>query len=306
MNLKKPKLFSLSLFLHIPLLISHQEARWCHRELPVKGGKFKLEPPYWQTPGCPNQPFDVEATRKCLKGRTVFIIGNSVARQNAFGLVEMLGGNPTQRDDQKTMCPKHDTQWSESCHQEFAGVKIRYLYLNYMDGFNYSDRNGAPFWRRRVNVVNADGTKNRVWKTGRLPGGKDLMPYAFGRNFWWYEDGDNCDKHKTRACLQTFFNGSTENDILIFRLGQVYGLNTTEVELQREINSGEDAIFWDMKAWLIASAVNFKSHLAATFKGKVFRVTMAQTWAYRKLPVHCILFDYSYILDIRWVRNVCL
>ena len=32
----------------------------------------------------------------------------------------------------------------------------------------------------------------------------------------------------------------------------------------------------DIKSWLISSAVNFKSHLAATFKGQVFRVTMAQ------------------------------
>ena len=77
--------------------------RWCHRELPVENGVFKYEPPYWQYPGCPNQPFDEEATQKCMKGRTLYVMGNSVGRQSAFGMVELLGGASIKREAQRDM-----------------------------------------------------------------------------------------------------------------------------------------------------------------------------------------------------------
>lgn len=54
-----------------------------------------------------------------------------------------------------------------------------------------------------------------------------------------------------------------------------YPLDTPEEEAQKEEAATGDMLGWDMRAWLTASAVNFKSHLTAVFKGKVFRVTMA-------------------------------
>jgi len=67
--------------------------RWCHRDWPVTNGTWSDSPPYW-TPNanCPNRPFDKDATIKCMKGRTLYTMGNSIGRQYAFGLIDMLGG----------------------------------------------------------------------------------------------------------------------------------------------------------------------------------------------------------------------
>jgi len=154
-------------------------ARWCNRETPVENGVFKLEPPYWQYPGCPNLPFDTNATQKCMAGRTLYVMGNSVGRQSAFGMVELLGGANVKREDQRDMCPKHETTWDDSCHQEFANVKIRYLFMQFVDGFNYTDRNGAPFWKKRITTTNKDGKNVTTIKTGRLGNGKGNTPGNF-------------------------------------------------------------------------------------------------------------------------------
>jgi hypothetical protein len=97
-------------------------------------------------------------------------MGNSVGRQNAFGMVELLGGASVKRENQRDKCPKHETTWDDSCHQDFAGVKIKYLFIQYMDGFNYTDRHGAPFWKQRVNKT-IGGLNTSTWTTGRLPNG---------------------------------------------------------------------------------------------------------------------------------------
>ena len=65
-------------------------------------------------------------------------MGNSIGRQALYGILEMLGGASVKREDQRDMCPKHETTWDDSCHNEFAGVKLRYLFMQYMNGFNYN------------------------------------------------------------------------------------------------------------------------------------------------------------------------
>ena len=246
--------------------------RWCHREWPEKG-LWTWEPPYWQTDGCPNQPFGKDATAKCLKGRTIYFIGNSVGRQGAFGIVEMLGGAGVKRENQRDSCPKHETTWDDSCHSEFAGVKIRYLFLQFMDGFNYADRHGFPFYRWR--------DENNKWKTGRLPvglnvsghtvGGNGYTPaeYADGQEFWI---DDNCILHNTRECLGRFFNGSTTNDVLVVTLGMSYPLHSVEEEQAAVFRN----VSVETRAWLLASATSFRAHLAASFRGQVFRTSLAQ------------------------------
>lgn len=59
----------------------------------------------------------------------MYVIGNSVARQSAFNMVEMLGGDPVKREDQRKQCPKHETNWGDSCHSEIAGLQIKHIYL---------------------------------------------------------------------------------------------------------------------------------------------------------------------------------
>ena len=54
----------------------------------------------------------------------------------------MLGGTQVKREDQRDNCPKHETTWDDSCHSEFEGVQIKYLFMQYMDGFNYGPKTG--------------------------------------------------------------------------------------------------------------------------------------------------------------------
>jgi len=151
-----------------------------------------------------------------------------------------------------------------------------------MDGFDYSDRAGFPYFRyeslddagsiiydhnRSGHFADAIGKKifNSSDVLGNTPD-----DYMIGSKGTWKEIDDNCEGWNTRDCLRSFFANSTENDILIFSVGmmQVAAYNGQLVGMH------VDPL--DKKSWLISSAVNFKAHLAATFKGQVFRVTMAQ------------------------------
>jgi hypothetical protein len=253
--------------------------RWCNRDYPTTEGVWAGFPPFWQQPGpCQNQAFDVEDTRKCLTGRTIYAIGNSVGRQAPFNLVEMLGGDLVKREDQRDQCPKHETTWDDSCHSEIAGVKLKYLFLQFPDGMRYSDRNGFPFFRYR----SGNGARDD-WHTGRLVcknettlDGVHIVEYCDNAHDLnadlnadhatplWMDD--NCINHNTRECLARFFHGSTERDILIFTLGMTFAMDFDGREPSKSPGV-------DYKAWMLSQAAAFKGHLAATFKGQVFRVT---------------------------------
>jgi hypothetical protein len=112
----------------------------CHRLFPSRGGTWTDYPPYW-VPNCKQNQikiFDPVETRKCLKGRTIYAMGNSVGRQALFGFVEMLGAASVTREDQRDICPKHETFWGDSCHSDLFDVKLKYLFMQFMDGYNYS------------------------------------------------------------------------------------------------------------------------------------------------------------------------
>lgn len=114
----------------------------CNRLLP-QPGRWVDGPPYWYPEGCPEtRIFDQNATVNCMKGRTLYVIGNSIARQQAFALLEMIGGTAVTREGQRDMCPKHETFWGDSCHSDFKGIKFKYLFLQFMDGYNYTGKQG--------------------------------------------------------------------------------------------------------------------------------------------------------------------
>lgn len=114
----------------------------CHRQYPSQGS-WTESAPYWQPSNCPLfRAFGTDEAITCLQNRTVYVVGNSVARQSAFCLVELLGGASVAREGQKELCPKHETTWGDSCHKELHQVKIRYLFLNFIDGFFYENRSG--------------------------------------------------------------------------------------------------------------------------------------------------------------------
>ena len=211
--------------------------------------------------------FDVNATRACMAGRTFYVIGNSIPRQTAFGLLDMLGANTTSGNQQKRLCPKIAHDWGASCSSEIADVKIRYLYLNWVDGFDYGDRGGFPYhYHKKINsTVNT--------------------PY-----FYYPDHGlhiqtgdDSCRNKRVRTCLENFFINSTEKDVLVFSFGMAYvpihppeNSNQRQFRLwtwEEEQNSNISTL--NTRLWLTASAVNFYRHLSVTFKGSMFRMTMS-------------------------------
>jgi hypothetical protein len=240
--------------------------RWCNRDFPSVGGTWVDKPPYWQYPGeCKNQAFDVSHTISCMRQRTLYVIGNSVARQAAFDMIEMLGGTPLNRTDQQQACPKAAKTWGDSCRNEYAGVKIRYLYLQFMNGVDYNDIGGFPFFRYEDKIT-------KGWTTGKIP--KSSSNQHFNRPHDLVKDldiqhVDNCIHTDTRSCLATFFAGAQPTDVLVFALGMVYPVHGPGVEPAR------NTIGIDYSLWALHSAVAFKSHLQATFPGQVFRFTHA-------------------------------
>ena len=55
-----------------------------------------------------------------------------------FGIVEMLGSASVSRENQRDICPKHETFWGDSCHSQLFDVNLKYLFMQFMDGYNYS------------------------------------------------------------------------------------------------------------------------------------------------------------------------
>jgi hypothetical protein len=252
----------------------------CNRVWPSRGGVWTETPPYWELPNCSTRYYSSKAIAKCMKGRTLYVIGNSVPRQAAFDMIELLGGGSVDREHQKEACPKHAGDWPSSCHSEYQGVQFKYLYIQWFDGFDYTNRSGFPFYFQRVWDANI---QNYTLITGRLPDAapghgvhKDNVPLSPGyvNNLYWSDD--NCRGQEMRSCLAKFFQGSTENDILIFTMGMAYPIPDKQELLnikQQVLNDGKPAT--DMTSFLISSAVNFKGHVAALFKGQVFRVSLA-------------------------------
>lgn len=220
----------------------------CNRLYPhTRGSAWSSDAlPFYFPHGCRTQLFDEADTKKCMQNRTLYVIGNSVGRQAAFGIVEMLGGAQVKRENQRDLCPKHETFWGDSCHNEYEGVKIRYLFLQYLDGFNYTDRGGFPFMRDETLVT--------------LPGSPNDLPRFKEDGFW---DDDNCVNMPTRKCLQKFFSGSTANDVLIFTVGMPYC---------KDYKAGQTNDW----SWLRSSASAFRGHIDATFPGVVFHQSGAQ------------------------------
>lgn len=126
------------LFFVIHTYATTRDYRFCNRLLP-QSGRWVDYPPYWYPNNCPEtRIFDQNATIGCMRGRTLYVIGNSIARQQAFALLELVGGTAMAREGQRDMCPKHETFWGDSCHSEFHDVKFKYLFLQFLDGYNYT------------------------------------------------------------------------------------------------------------------------------------------------------------------------
>lgn len=224
----------------------------CSRFLPQHGTWIDQEP-YWIMNNCPSQKFGKTSTVQCMKGRTFYVIGNSVARQAAFQLIDMLGGGSVKREGQRDLCPKHETFWGANCHDEFEGVKIRFLHVQWMDGFNYKDRGGFPFIKNLETDYDYSGDYELPNTPAEVKGAPD---------FW---EAGGCENVPMEECLITFFNGSTKDDVLLFNVGTSYSVPSDVI---------------DMAAWLRSSVAAFRANVASTFSGHVFRQSSAQFLGY--------------------------
>lgn len=253
----KTSVFSF-LFFHlvVPEEINNEK---CHLEYPSNG--FWLDKtPYWQPniTGCPvYSPFDLNSTQKCLKGRTIYVMGNSIQRQLLFGVLEMLGGLEVDRTGQKLQCPKLAVNWGDTCRSEFRGINLRYLYLQWMDGWDYGTRGGfsfikEPYKQRFKNLNNS----NQILKLA-----KEKIIY--------HEDG--CLGSDIKRCLQSFFSNATSYDVLIFGMGFPYA------NLPRVTGHISPTKVIDQLAWAYNAALAFRENINVIFpqNGSIFRQTLS-------------------------------
>jgi hypothetical protein len=104
---------------------------------------------------CSSNSFEMNSTAECLSGRTVYVLGISTARQFIFSLSSLLGDNDVDRLHQKSIC-KPKSFFSDDCSRSIKGIKIKYKYFDFMDGFDYSERGGFPFLFKKNNTDRLD------------------------------------------------------------------------------------------------------------------------------------------------------
>jgi hypothetical protein len=158
------------------------------------------DPPYWKERDCPtNYAFEANSTQSCLDGRTIYIIGVSTARQFGFSTIAMMGGEEVSRQEQMLRCSKMANREAESCCQTYNGVTIKDLFLNYLDGFDYSDRGGFSYLKHPESVKSHNfGNVNEARKFMK----EDHLALE-----------DSCSYGSdafpsVHACLEKFFEGS--------------------------------------------------------------------------------------------------
>lgn len=238
-------------------IASSSEPSTCNKAFPTQGTWLR-DLPLWKQKDCPAQAFDINSTEACLAGRTLYVIGISTARQIAFSTMTALGGEAVDRVTQKTLCPLNGQVWGDSCHQSLKGVNIKFLYLNYMDGFNYTDRGGFPFILKESPLYSASKHYNNANEA--KDEAKEVALYP----------ADFCTERHTHACFAEFFEASKPEDLLVFNVGYSYAVPTSII---------------DNQAWIADAAKHFHENIRRTFRGKhVFQIAMGQMhndWEYR-------------------------
>jgi len=233
--------------------------------------RWRGEPPFWEgDPQHPNRAFGPEDAQKCMFNRTLYVLGNSIARQWAFSMVASLGGEFVDRNNQKAECPKNALDWGDSCHQLYNGVTIKYLFLEWFDGYEYKAHaeTGGQFpyyYKDMENKTAGHGSIGYSRPDKSQPG------------LW---KSDNCGNKQTRDCLRAFFGDATpatSNDVVIFTLGMMYTMSHFQQEVWTLDTDKKPRFAVDTKAWMTESAKAFATHIDATFPGTVFRVGNAAT-----------------------------
>lgn len=226
----------------------------CHQSYP-DSGRWTNQKPYWKFRGCPSRLFNSSDALNCLSGRTVYIAGHSVTRQYGFTLLQLLGGDAIDRNAQKALCSKSMLDLKSACHRLFKDVTIKYLFLHYMDGFNYSTRGGFPY-------VFANASSGSSLLLNRSTPNEVRSMFAGEETGELYPTDVCTPFDSVKDCYTYFFANSTKKDVFIFQLGGPYAFSSKVIDVER---------------WARESAKAFAANLRDTFKGQVVRVTTTPT-----------------------------
>lgn len=246
----------------------------CGNAFPTQGTWLR-DKPYWVIKGCPSKSYNSISTLESLAGRTVYVLGNSIARQVIFSISTLLGEEHVNRSTQKTQCPRNGMWYGGACGLEVKGVKLKFKYFDYMDGFDYSQRGGFPFLLQKndsISFKDANEVSFHYGEAGPLANKvtkKDVVELLFKNA-----------REDVRSSLHIFFNGSTGNDILIFNLGMKYAARSNII---------------DYPSWLVSSAKAFRDHIAATFKGEIFRITLSEVHKVHIVCIHMYTSKYTFL-----------
>lgn len=147
----------------------------------------------YTTNSCKLPPFpSKESMTQCLKGRNVYLLGNSIARQYAYHVPLLLGSSSDvpDRESQKKHCAKEFGAGGCTIDAPFD-VRVRNFWFLYL--------NGKP----ALEPVKATAVKKGGW------------------------EGDVCGSYGAKECLEkVVFKelGPRSSDILVLRIGIAYAL----------------------------------------------------------------------------------
>ena len=105
---------------------------------------------------------------------------------------------------------------------------------------------------------------------------------------FWFDNDAICFNITIKQCLITFFNESTNNDILIFASGMGYSLESKYIRI------------YD---WYINSMINFRNNINEIFLGKIFQITNAQL-RFQYTKTSNVLLKMDELLYNLWNNNI--
>ena len=229
----------------------------CARRWPWSGTFHKDSPPYWRPIpsqcALPSRPKS-ELVR-CLAGRTVYVMGNSVGRGFFYELSRVLTDetNIAAREEQKQSCEKTNTLVNgsaahmlkaSSCTAELPSVNV----------------NAAFMWRQWM------------WDTPRLLPGNHVC-------------ADMCGSGPPDTCMARFLGDATERDILIVNMGlitsddgaiDVMVRGGEAMNTSSPLNNGESPVRGDWPWWK-SQTLDFLHALPALTRIPLARTFLATT-----------------------------
>ena len=181
----------------------------CGQQWPWQGSFDKDVPPFWRpnTTQCAPLPSRPKSELvRCLEGRTVYVMGNSVARGYFYELGSVLteDSNVAEREKQMQSCDKHKVG---------ATAKAAHMYKA------FSCTSEFP----QLNISAAFVWRQWMWSLPKLLPGDDT-------------NADMCGGDDVEACMVKYLGKATDRDILLVNMGLI----TSEPGMiQCLINGGE-------------------------------------------------------------------